>query len=126
MRDHAGAFRARGASLAAVGLGDMTHARAFRAELRLDFPLLVDEGREAYRAAGLLTASPVDIVRPVNVLAAVRALAQGHRQGRTGQAVLQLGGDLVLGPGDVDRLVHVSRTFSDAAPVADLLAALPP
>jgi hypothetical protein len=37
---------------------------------------------------------------------------------------LQLGGSVVFGPGDVDRHVHLSRTFGDNAPVSALLAAL--
>lgn len=124
MRDQAPALRARGASLAAVGLGNGPLARAFREELAFDFPLLLDEDRVAYRAAGLVTVSPASILWPGNVAAAVRALAEGHRQGRTGRHPLQLGGSLVLGPGDVDRFVHVSRAFGDNAPVRDLLAAL--
>ena len=51
MRDHETEFRARGASLAAIGLGDLAYARAFRDEFAIAFPLLVDVEREAYRAA---------------------------------------------------------------------------
>jgi hypothetical protein len=37
----------------------------------------------------------------------------------------QLGGSFVFGPGNVDRFVHISETFSDNASPASLLAALP-
>jgi hypothetical protein len=124
VRAHEVELAAAGARLAAVGLGDRQAARAFRAEAGIGFPVLVDEDRQAYRAAGLGKASLLHLVRRDNFLARARARAAGHRQGRTGAHPFQLGGSLVLGPGDVDRLVHRSRTFGDNAPVADLLAAL--
>ena len=57
MRDHEAEFRARGANLAAVGLGDAAYAKAFREESRITFPLLVDAERAAYRAAELRSAT---------------------------------------------------------------------
>jgi hypothetical protein len=124
LRDHEEALRAGGALLAAVGLGDRRYAAAFRDEAHIGFPLLVDEPRLAYRAAGLLVASPLDILRPAVVAAGLRAARAGHRQGRTGQNPMQLGGSFVFGPGDVDLHVHVSSTFADNAPPDVLLAAV--
>ena len=46
-------FKEKGASLAAVGLGDQNYARIFREETGIEFPLLVDEERRAYHAVGL-------------------------------------------------------------------------
>lgn len=43
MRDHEQAFREKGARLAAIGLGDVHYAQAFRAESEITFPLLVDD-----------------------------------------------------------------------------------
>jgi hypothetical protein len=124
LRDHQAEFRARGAGLAAVGLGDPAHARAFRDESRITFPLLVDVERAAYRAAGLRSASLRHLFRWDIVTAGRRARAAGHRQGRTGRNPFQLGGSFVFAPDDVDRYVHVSETFGDSAPVSRLLAAL--
>src|ERR1700690_3132613 len=53
LRDHEPVFRNKGASLAAIGLGDLRYAQIFRDESGITFPLLVDERRRAYRAAGL-------------------------------------------------------------------------
>lgn len=125
LRDHEGEIRARGARLVAIGLGDRAYARAFRDETGIAFPLLVDEARAAYRAAGLGSASLLHLLRRDNAVARRRARAAGHRQHRTGRHPFQLGGSLVLGPGDVDRFVHASRTFGDTAPLRDLIAALP-
>jgi hypothetical protein len=124
LRDNEAAFRARGARLAAVGLGDLAYARAFRDESGIGFPLLVDAEREAYRAAELRSASFRHLLRRDNFAARRRARAAGHHQHRTGENPFQLGGSFVFGPGDVDRYAHVSETFGDTAPVSALLAAL--
>jgi hypothetical protein len=125
LRDREAEFRARGAALAAVGLGATAHAQAFRDEARITFPLLVDESRQAYRAAGLGSASLLHLFRRDNARARAKARGAGHRQHRTGKHPFQLGGSFVFGPGDVDRFVHVSETFGDNADPALLLAALP-
>ena len=124
MRDHEAEFRERGASLAAVGLGDPGYARAFRDESGITFPLLVDVDRAAYRAAELRSASFRHLLRWDTFTAGRRARAAGHRQGRTGQNPFQLGGSFVFGPGNVDRYAHVNETFGDSAPVSRLLGAL--
>jgi len=124
LRDHAQRIRDAGAKLAAIGLGDRPYARAFREETGIDFPLLIDEERRAYRAVGLKHGSLLHLLRRDNLAARNRARAAGHRQHRLGKNPFQLGGSFVFGPGDVDRFVHVSRTFGDNADPADLIAAL--
>ena len=124
MREHEEAFRAAGARLAAVGLGDRAYARAFREETGIAFPLLIDEERRAYRAAGLRKASLLHLLRRDNVTARTRARQAGHRQHRLGQNPLQLGGSFVFGPGNVVRFAHVSETFGDNASPEVLLAAV--
>jgi len=125
LRTHEQEFTDRGAALAAIGLGDAEHAQRFRQESGIGFPLLVDERREAYRAVRLRTAPLTHLLRRDNAVARKRAMAAGHRQHGLGQHPLQLGGAFVFGPGDVDRFVHVSETFSDNSTVPALLAALP-
>ncbi len=110
--------------MAAVGLGDRRYASAFREETGIDFPLLVDEQQLAYRALGLKEGSMLHMLRRDNARAAKRAAAGGHRQQRLGKNPFQLGGSFVFGPGDVDLFAHVSETFGDNAPPADLIAAL--
>ena len=124
MRAHEQAFRERGANLAAIGLGDANYARQFREDTGIAFPLLIDEQRQAYRAAGLRDANLLHMLWSENKKARDRAKAAGHRQHKLGQNPFQLGGSFVFGPGNVDRYVHVSRTFGDNAPVEDLLGAL--
>ena len=124
MREKEQAIRDRGASIAAVGLGDRTYARLFREETGITFPLLVDEQRLAYRAAGLRSANLLHLLRNDNAKARARALAAGHRQHQLGRNPFQLGGSFVFGPGNVDRYAHISRTFGDNASPDALLASL--
>jgi hypothetical protein len=125
LRDHEQAFRDKGARLAAIGLGDAHYAQVFREETGIMFPLLVDAERQAYRAVGLPNGSLFHIFRRDNSLARKRARAAGHRQHKLGKNPFQLGGSFVFGPGNVDLYMHVSQTFGDNAPTADLLDAIP-
>ena len=124
MRDREKDFREAGATLAAIGLGDREYAKKFRQESGIDFPLLVDEKREAYRAARLKSASVLHLLRTDNFAARNRAKAGGHRQHKLGQHPFQLGGSFVFAPGDVDRFVHLSATFGDNASPDVLLGAV--
>jgi peroxiredoxin len=64
LRAHEHAFRERGANLAAIGLGDANYARLFQEEAGIRFPLLIDEERLAYRAAGSAAEREQDRARP--------------------------------------------------------------
>ncbi len=110
--------------MAAIGLGGRYYAEQFKKETGIDFPLLVDEGRQAYRAASLKTGSMRHLLRGENFAARKRAASAGHRQHRLGKNPFQLGGSFVFGPGNVDLYAHLSATFGDNAAPADLLAAL--
>ena len=124
MRDHEDEIRAAGGSIAAIGLGDRYYAGLFRRETGIGFPLLVDEERRAYRAAGLKVGSLLHLLRRDNAAARRRARSGGHRQHRLGKNPLQLGGSFVFAPGDVDLFAHTGETFGDNASPADLVAAL--
>ena len=125
MRANEARFRERGATLAAVGLGDQLYALSFRQEMDIHFPLLLDENREAYRALQLKNAHLLHILRKDNAVARARAKAAGHSQHKLGMNPFQLGGSFIFGPGDIDRFVHISETFGDNAKMDALLAALP-
>jgi len=123
LRAHEVEFRQAGAQLVAIGLGDANYARAFREESGITFPLLVDDQRQAYRAASLKKASLLHLLRRDNFAARTRAKQGGHRQHRLGKDPLQLGGSFVFAPGNLDRFAHISATFGDNATPEQLLAA---
>jgi hypothetical protein len=124
LREHQPKFEAKGAGLAAIGLGDRNYARMFREDTGIAFPLLIDEERSAYRAAGLLRANLLHLFRSENAAARNRARAAGHVQHKLGKNPFQLGGSFVFGPGDIDVFAHVSQTFGDNATPEALLAAI--
>jgi len=125
LREREQAFREKGASLAAIGLGDRHYARVFREETGIPFLLLIDEERRAYRVAGLASANLLHLLRKDNAASRKRAQAAGHHQHKLGKNPFQLGGSFVFGPGNVDRFAHISETFGDNATPDALLAALP-
>lgn len=124
MREHEESLRSAGASVAAIGLGDFHYARLFREETGIEFPLLVDEERRAYRAAQLGSGSLLNLLRREDWRGRARARSAGHAQHRLGKDPFQLGGSFVFAPGDVDLYAHLSRSFSDNAPVEELVAAV--
>lgn len=111
-----------GAELVLVGSGKPHHAAAFRDELGLDTPLLVDPTRKAYDAANLERG----VGTTFNLKAmqsTVRAFKGGHRQTRMAGDPWQQGGTLVI---DGDRLLfaHVSKRSGDNADPEAVLQAL--
>ena len=124
MREFEQQFRSKGAQIAVVGLGDSSYAKFFREKTGIQFPLLIDEKREAYKAVGLKHASLLHLLRRDNMQARKRAKAGGHKQHKLGKDPLQLGGSFVFAPGNKDLFVHVSETFGDNAAPKDILAAI--
>jgi AhpC/TSA antioxidant enzyme len=125
LRQSEPAFRNKGARLAAIGLGDSHYAQTFREETGIEFPLLIDERQEAYRAIELKKATLLHLIRKDNMAARKRAKSGGHRQHRLGKDPMQLGGSFIFGPGNKEYFVQISETFGDNAQPAALLAALP-
>ena len=125
MREHEQQIKNKGARLAVVGLGGAEYAQSFKQETGINFPLLIDEKREAYRSVGLKKANLLHLLRKDNAKARKRASAGGHRQRKLGKDPFQLGGSFVFGPGNVDHFDHVSETFGDNAQPERILAALP-
>jgi hypothetical protein len=126
LRDRHAELEAAGARVVAIGMGEPWKARALRDELRIPFLLLVDEERVAYRAAGLRSASPLQLLSPSTWRASRRAKKEGFRQVSNGPHPFQLGGSFVLGPGAVDRYVDRGAKLGAEPPIDRLLEALPP
>jgi hypothetical protein len=124
LREHQAELQSKGAKLAAIGLGDARYAALFREETGITFPLLIDDERQAYHAAGLKTANLFHLLRSDNAQARKRAQGGGFRQHKLGHNPFQLGGSFVFAPGNLDRFAHISKTFGDNAPIEALLAAL--
>jgi hypothetical protein len=124
LREHESEFKQTGATLAAIGLGDLRYARLFREETGITFPLLVDSERIAYKAAELKSGNLFHVFFRKNNEARARAKANGFRQHQLGKDPFQLGASFIFGRGNRDLFVHLNRTFSDNADPKVLLSVL--
>ena len=112
-----------GATLAFVGNGSQFFARAFREDLNLDAPVLIDPELRAFKAAGLKR-GVIELLSPKLPINAVRAFASGARQSSIQGDAFQLGGAFVIAPGGESLFEQRSRVAGDHADVGDILAAL--
>jgi hypothetical protein len=128
-RDHAlqlqRATKEIGAPLTLIGQATPRHAQHFRRKLGLDLPVLADERRASYRAAGAKVGTVDELVGPASVLKGIRAVARtGQLQGRTIGHPGQLGGTLVVAPDGAVVWSHLSANAGDNATPQEIAAAI--
>ena len=117
-------FEEAGVRLAVIGQGTPAHAAHFRDSHELDIPLYVDEGRESYKAAGTKIATFSELLGPRVVAKGVAASRRaGVVQGRTIGHAAQLGGVMVVGPGNEIVYVHLADDAGDNPPNDEVLQA---
>ena len=112
MRGEIDGIRAAGAELVVVGSGRPWHARAFRDQHGLDFPLRVDPDLVAYRAAGLRRGA-WRTLGPRVLARAARAFRKGFRQGEVQGDPWQQGGVFLVRAGGRVAWQHVSEEAGD-------------
>jgi len=118
-------FKAAGANLVLIGQGTPRQAAEFRRRQGIQLPVLADEGRVSYKAAGTKVGGVSDLIGPKSVIKGVMASARTRRmQTRTIGHPAQLGGTLVIAPGGTVAWSHVAEDASDNAPPAEILAAI--
>jgi peroxiredoxin len=119
-------FEAAGIPLVLIGQATPRHAAHFRRRQEVDLPVLADEKRESYRAAGAKVATAGELVGPKSV---ARGLARtvGSRgkihQGKVVGHPAQLGGAMIVLPDGTIPWTHMSEDASDNAPPDEILAA---
>lgn len=123
MRDEVDAIRARGAELIIVGNGSAHFARAFREDLELDGPILVDPDLRTYQVAGLRRGG-LELLSTRLASNALRAWRAGYRQQGVQGDALQLGGIFVLNAKGDLVFEHASREAGDHPDPAEILEAL--
>lgn len=115
------AFQAAGAGLFAIGNGTPLMAADFVETFSVPFPVFTDPGRSSYKLAGLKRSFGLGIA---SVGRARRAMADGHRQGRTQGDPWQQGGVLIVSTEGHIRWRHVDSGAGDHCAVEDVLEAL--
>jgi len=100
--------------LAVIGQGTPAHAQHFRESQKVDLPMYVDEGRESYRAAGTKVATVSELLGPRMIAkGAAASRRDGVVQGRTVGHPAQLGGVMIVRPGNEIVYVHLADDASD-------------
>jgi len=108
-----------------IGQATPRHAAHFRRRHELSLPILADEERESYKAAGLKVGGVGDLLGPKSVAkGALTMLRTGKVQGRVIGNASQLGGAMVIGPGGEVLFKQMAKDASDNASPQELLAAL--
>jgi peroxiredoxin len=119
-------FEAAGVPLVMIGQATPRHAAHFRRRYELDVPVLADETRESYRAAGAKLATAGELLGPKSVSRGLmKAVGSGGkvRQGKVIGNVAQLGGAMVIARDGRVTWTHMSEDASDNASPDEILAA---
>jgi hypothetical protein len=118
-------FEAAGVKLVLIGQATPRQAAHFRRRRGLSLPVLADEARVSYKAAGAKKGSVAGLVGP-KVLAkgAMITARTGMIQGRTIGSASQLGGAMVIAPDGSALLSRMARDAADNASADELLAAV--
>jgi peroxiredoxin len=118
-------FEAAGGRLVLIGQATPRHAAHFRRRQGIQLPVLADEDRASYRAAGAKVGGVLDLVGPkVVAKGALTALREKTMQGRPVGNPAQLGGALVVAPDGRITWAHMSTDAGDNASPEEILAAL--
>jgi hypothetical protein len=116
-------IEALGGGIVFVGNGTARAAAWFQQRFAADSTVLTDPDLVTYAAIGA-RGGLLSTLGPQAWGAGLRAFRTGARQTTTKGHPFQQGGVLVIAPGNVLLLRHVSRTAGDHAPMARILAAL--
>jgi peroxiredoxin len=117
-------FEAAGVRLVVIGQGTPDHAIHFRDAHGIELEMLVDRGRESYRAAGTKVATISELVGPrVVAKGTAQAIKQRLPQQKTRGHPAQLGGVMLVMPDGSVPYSHLAEDASDNAPNSEVLAA---
>jgi hypothetical protein len=118
-------IEAAGASLTLIGQLTPRHAAHFRRRQGIELPVLADNDRASYKAAGAKMGSIGELIGPrVMAKGALATLQTGRFQTRTLGSPAQLGGAMLITPDGTVAWSHMARDASDNASADEILAAL--
>jgi peroxiredoxin len=118
-------FDAAGARLVLIGQLAPHHAAHFRRQQDIELPVLADEKRTSYKAAGAKVATFNELLGPKVVAKGILTSARTRKtQGRTLGHPAQLGGAIVIAPNGNVVWSHMAGDASDNASAEEILAAI--
>jgi peroxiredoxin len=124
LRDAYGKITATGADVVLIGTGNLAYARDVQTKLDLPYLVLVDDDAAAANAASVRRVGVFGLFSPRSWPGTRRAWRAGHRIGKGGTRVNQLGATFVIDRHGL-RYEHFDAHTADHAPLAAVLAALP-
>lgn len=116
-------LHAAGAEMIVIGNGTPSFIDGFREQTNYHGPLYTDPSLAVFKAAELKR-GVLKTLDPRSLGKAVKALREGHRQGRTQGDAWQQGGVLVIARDGTLVYHHASERPGDNAEARDILAAL--
>jgi prostamide/prostaglandin F2alpha synthase len=118
-------LEATGGRVVLIGQATPRQAAHFRRRLELEWPVLADEERASYRAAGAKVATAGELLGPKVVAKGIQASRRSNVvQGRTVGHPAQLGGVLVIRPDGAVAWSHMAENASDNAAPEQIIAAV--
>jgi alkyl hydroperoxide reductase subunit AhpC len=125
LQQHHDTFDALDVRILVVTFESAPQARAYADEMRLPFPVLIDETRTMYGAYGMHRGGLMAIWGPRTWWAYAKELARGQRPivRKDYGDMHQLGGDVLIDPDGIVRLVYVGSGPADRPTIEALLAA---
>ena len=116
-------FEAAGVKLVLIGQATPRQAAHFRRQLEIELPILTDEDRASYRAAGAKVATMSELLGPRMLTKGMSASRRyGVRQGRTVGHPAQLGGAMLIATDGRVAWSHMSEDAGDNASPEEILA----
>ena len=100
-------------------------ARNYAEDTFLEWPILVDESRGAYKSYGMLTASRRDVWGLKTWWAYLKELSRGAKLGKSEGDIYQRGGDVLITPDGTVALHHIGLGPADRPTVENILARVP-
>jgi hypothetical protein len=123
LQQHERAFEDLGTRIAVVTFETTPFVRAYVAETKVTWPVLIDHNRTLYRGYGMHRGRLWDIWGLRTWLAYARELARGRLPRYSGADTRQLGGDVLVGPAGIVRFHYVGSGPADRPSVAAILEA---
>lgn len=115
---------ARGASVAALTMGEPNEVTEFCGQRAPGVRCLSDPDQHAYRAYGLDRASTRALLTPDILVQGVRAALAGHHVGAVVGDPRQMPGTFVIGSDGRVRMAYYSRTIADHPATERIFASL--
>lgn len=118
-------IQAAGADLTLIGQLTPKHAAHFRRRQGIELPVLADNDRASYKAAGAKMGSIGELIGPkVVAKGALTTLQTGRFQTRTIGHPAQLGGAMLIAPDGTVAWSHMSKDAGDNASPEEIVEAV--